>query len=239
MHLRKTNVAALTVGGVFAITGIGWAAIPSGDGVIHSCYNASSNPSGQLRVIDAEAGAKCAKNEKALDFNQRGSKGDTGPQGAQGPQGAPGNDGAPGADGRDGVNGAPGPAGPAGPAGAAGPSDAYIARCDGCKPLQNPAVTLVRLDLPAGTYALHGQVDIQNTDDDNQDAECKLNTGARGIVRIPGMSFDGWIEGRSQIVVEDLLTLSAPGAATLACSTYSGYATDAKVIAIKVGAIHG
>jgi hypothetical protein len=49
--------------------------------VIHACYNASSNPSGSLRVIDAEAGAKCAKNEKPLDFNQ------TGPQGPQGPAG--------------------------------------------------------------------------------------------------------------------------------------------------------
>lgn len=61
-------IAAL---GVLAAVGVGYAAIPSGDGVIHSCYNASSHPSGQLRVIDQEAGAKCSKNEKALAFNQK------------------------------------------------------------------------------------------------------------------------------------------------------------------------
>jgi hypothetical protein len=68
---------------VVAASGAAYAAIPSADGVIHGCYNASSNPSGQLRVIDAEAGAKCGKNEKVLDFNQRGPKGDTGPQGTR------------------------------------------------------------------------------------------------------------------------------------------------------------
>src|SRR5215213_9335262 len=76
---------------VVAASGAAYAAIPSADGVIHSCYNASSNPSGSLRVIDAEAGAKCNKNEKSLAFNQtgpQGPKGDTGPQGPQGPTGA-------------------------------------------------------------------------------------------------------------------------------------------------------
>ena len=78
-----------------ALSGAAYAAVPSTDGVIHSCYNASSNPSGQLRVIDAEAVGKCSKNEKALDFNQRGPKGDTGDTGpigatSTGAAGAPG-----------------------------------------------------------------------------------------------------------------------------------------------------
>src|SRR6266545_410944 len=72
---RRGSIAALALLGVLAAVGVAYAAIPSADGVIHSCYNASSNPSGQLRVIDAEAGGKCAKNEKALDFNQRGPQG--------------------------------------------------------------------------------------------------------------------------------------------------------------------
>ena len=63
-----------------AAAGAAYATIPDGGGVIHACYNAGSNPSGNLRVIDSEAGAKCSKNEKALDWNQQGIKGDKGDQ---------------------------------------------------------------------------------------------------------------------------------------------------------------
>src|SRR5829696_240545 len=95
---HRGSIVMVVFVALLATVGVGYAAIPSADGVIHACYNASSNPSGILRVIDAEAGAKCAKNEKLLTFNQ------TGPQGPQGPQGAAG------------------PAGPTGPQGPAGPT---------------------------------------------------------------------------------------------------------------------
>lgn len=85
--------AAATV----AFVSIGYAAIPSATGVISGCYNASSFPSGQLRVIDADAGVKCARNEKPISWNAQGVQG---PQGTQGPQGQQG------------------PQGPTGPAGA-------------------------------------------------------------------------------------------------------------------------
>ena len=88
---RRGSVAVIALLGVAATVGVGYAAIPSADGIIHSCYTTQS---GQLRVIDAEAGAKCTKNEKALDFNQRGPKGDPGAQGEPGPQGDPGPTGA-------------------------------------------------------------------------------------------------------------------------------------------------
>jgi hypothetical protein len=87
---HKGRIPALTLVAVLAVVGVGYAAIPSAGGVIHSCYNASSSPSGQLRVIDTEAGAKCSRNEKALDFNQQGSKGDPGPAGPKGDQGPAG-----------------------------------------------------------------------------------------------------------------------------------------------------
>ena len=85
MRLKKR---LLLVGGLLAVgllaVGIGYAAIPAGNGVISSCYNASSNPSGQLRCHRQGVWAKCAKNEKALDFNQIGPKGDKGDKGDQG-----------------------------------------------------------------------------------------------------------------------------------------------------------
>jgi hypothetical protein len=125
---RRSSIIAVTVAGVLMAVGVAYATIPGGDGVIHACYNATANPSGGLRVIDAGAGIKCAKNEKALDFNQQGPKGDQGVKGdpclssepaCVGPRGPAGIDGA------DGTNGAPGAAGPA------GVSDAYIARGGG------------------------------------------------------------------------------------------------------------
>ncbi len=238
---RSTTVLALAMLGALAAVGVGYAAIPSSDGVIHSCYNASSNPSGQLRVIDAEGGVKCAKNEKSLAFNQRGPKGDAGPQGvpgkdgldgAPGADGTAGLDGAPGADGKDGIDGAPGPA---------GPTDAYIGRNDLGAPIDNPGKTLVTLDLPAGFYAVFGKADVTNLDTDEQDARCTLSTGEYSEARIGHFMTLIETEGadRQEIVVQDLLTLGSPGAVTLACSTHHGSAARAKLTAIKVGALHG
>lgn len=46
--------------------------------------------------------------------------------------------------------------------------------------------------------------------------------------------------GTAEVVVsvQDVLTLTEPGAATLSCSTYDGSASRARLTAIKVGAIH-
>jgi hypothetical protein len=57
-------------------------------------------------VIDADKGQRCGSKARALEFNQKGPKGDPGPAG---PKGDPG---------PAGPKGGPGPAGPAGPGGA-------------------------------------------------------------------------------------------------------------------------
>ena len=70
---------------------VAWAAIPGGDGVIHSCVKHH-----RLRVIDAEAGESCKRAETPLAWNQtglRGLPGPPGPPGEQGAAGAPGRDG--------------------------------------------------------------------------------------------------------------------------------------------------
>jgi hypothetical protein len=245
---RRICVATIAVAGVLTTVGVGYAAIPSADGVIHGCYNAGSNPSGQLRVIDQEAGAKCAKNEKLLDFNQKGPKGDKGDKGdaclstepaCVGPPGPAGDNGTNGSDGTNGNDGAPGAPGAPGPA---GPSDAYIGRCDVCGGIGNPGKTLVKLDLPAGFYAVFAKTDIRNLDNDAQDAQCRLSTGESSIVRIGSVdTFAGTGEGvnQSQIVLQDLLTLNAPGSVAFSCSTFIGDASQAKITAIKIGALHG
>src|SRR5262249_34467684 len=101
----------LTVLGILAAAAIGYAAIPGSGGTITACYNTSTNPSGSLRVINAEAGAKCSKNERTLTFNQQGPEGDKGDKGDQGIQGIQATHGLQGLQGRPGASGAPGPRG--------------------------------------------------------------------------------------------------------------------------------
>ena len=160
---RKSSITVLALTGTLAAVGVGYAAIPGVGGVIHSCYNASSNPSGQLRVIDTEAGAKCAKNEKALDFNQQGPKGDKGDPGPQGPQGEQGIAGLQGEPGPTGPPGAKGDSGAPGPQGPAGGLIAY--RAHAVEPVISDKVRhrVVSKFLPAGTYAVHGRVVLEPT----------------------------------------------------------------------------
>jgi hypothetical protein len=79
------------IGGALALavaaTGISSAAIPNAAGVINACYKPFS---GALRLIDAEAGAKCTNKEEALHWSVQGPKGDKGDPGQPGPQGPPG-----------------------------------------------------------------------------------------------------------------------------------------------------
>ncbi|WP_460665224.1 hypothetical protein [Kribbella swartbergensis] len=91
------------------------------------------------------------------------------------------------------------------------------------------------VSLPAGVYALFGKAELQNDDGDNQSASCSLSTGDQTGVRL------GWsiTSRRIPVSVQDLLTLNAPGTATLYCSTYNGAAVSGKITALKVGAIHG
>ncbi len=107
------RVLLIGVVGFLAVgVGVAYAAIPGSDGVIHTCYSAGPwHPSGELRVIDPTTGASCAKNEKALTFNQTGPKGDQGNPGIQGTAGTNGTNGSNGANGTNGTNGTNGVSG--------------------------------------------------------------------------------------------------------------------------------
>ena len=120
-------------------------------------------------------------------------------------------------------------------AGGIPPSDAYIARNDGYQPIGGTGATVVSLNLPAGSYTLTAETVIYNADSDSQWSDCKLSTGATTEVNIPGQ-FNG---DQQSVTVEDLLTLTAPGTASLHCHTYNGGTNDAKLIAVKVAALHG
>jgi hypothetical protein len=82
LRLTRRRVALLVVGLLLvAGGGVAYATIPGASGIISGCYDTKT---GDLRVIDAEAGETCEGKESSLDWNQ------TGPQGEQGPPGPAG-----------------------------------------------------------------------------------------------------------------------------------------------------
>lgn len=177
---RKGSSAVVILVALLASVGVGYAAIPSADGVIHACYNANSNPSGMLRVIDTEAGAKCAKNEKPLNFNQ------TGPQGPQGPQGLTGPQGPQGPVGPTGPQGPQGPAGPQGEPGTAGLSTATFVFTTAPVNIDDNMTKILSKNLPAGSWALvataniviHPPFGFPSGGDGISTSVCELRNGA-------------------------------------------------------------
>jgi hypothetical protein len=80
----RTIVLTLTAALAGAVAaGIGWAAIPSSNGVINACR--ASN--GSVKIIDAESGQSCPSSQTALQWSVQGP---TGPQGPAGPAGLQG-----------------------------------------------------------------------------------------------------------------------------------------------------
>ena len=223
--LLVPTAAIALAGGVAVAMG----AIPGQGGVIDGCYKQST---GDLRVIDAEAGTTCKPSEIAISFNQtgpRGLPGDKGDKGDPGPPGPTGATGATGPEGPKGHKGDPGPAGPAGPAGPSGAGDVYIARA-GSDPSQNSLSKTV----PAGSYAISAKGSLGLLDVDAQYVGCSLSTGDRISIRL-----DGAPDGSSgAVALQNAATFAAPTTITVSCGGFRIFAFDLVLTAIKVGAIH-
>jgi hypothetical protein len=148
---RRAVVLALAAFGTLAAVGVGYAAIPGGDGVIHGCYQKPGllANEGALRVIDTDKGQACRSNELAVDWNQKGAKGDPGPQG---PKGDPGPQGP---KGDQGIQGEPGPKGDTGPQGPAGEAGA-IRGYEIVQATSEPGAGLVIAHCPPGKKVLGG-----------------------------------------------------------------------------------
>ena len=217
-RLRPTPaLAVLIIVLAVAFAGVAWAGIPGSDGVINSCYNASSNPSGQLRVIDAAAGAKCAKNEKALTFNQIGPKGDQGVQGIQGIPGVAGVQGIPGAAGKDGADGTDGTNGSNG---TDGTSDVHQASSSSDGPLS--------VSVPAGKYLVVGDARVDLSDTDYQDAVCSLQGTVVAIERT---------NGETNIPIMGTVDLASPGTITLDCGGFSIFSISKRMFVTRVTSV--
>jgi len=174
---RRAGIGALATLAVLGAVVVGYANIPGAGGVISACYNITTNPSGSLRVIDAQAGAKCAKNEKLLTFNQTGPQGPKGDKGDPGMNGTNGIDGTNGTNGVDGADGAPGQQGPPGPAGI---STATFAGATNVA-LGTNLLAIASKSLPAGSWAVVATVNTHATPGDvtagNNDLHCELRNG--------------------------------------------------------------
>ncbi|MGH2839694.1 MAG: collagen-like triple helix repeat-containing protein [Solirubrobacteraceae bacterium] len=237
--IRMRGIPALALVGALAVVGVGYAAIPGPDGVIHSCYNASSNPSGQLRVIDADAGQKCAKNEKVLDFNQRGPRGEKGEKGDKGdpclssdaacigPRGPQGD---------KGDQGEKGDKGDPGPAVAPAYHMTYVAGDVGLP--HRDTVTLAQLTLPAGRWAVSAPLTLNNFDEDYQGWSCRFDgadfVGLAGIgagftPNSPAQPSEGWTE-----TIVATTTLSGATTIRLSCNGFNlGVVGTVQAIAIQ------
>lgn len=128
-RLAAPTTIVMLAGGASLATG----AIPhSGTGEVTLCFNPNftkGTGGAAVRIVDTQAGGKCAGNETALNMNQtgptgpQGIQGVTGPTGPTGPQGLQGEAGPTGPKGATGEKGATGPAGPSGLQGASGRVD--------------------------------------------------------------------------------------------------------------------
>jgi hypothetical protein len=229
------GLVGLLAGGVLA-SGVAYAAIPdAGSGQFHGCVTKTT---GHIRIIDPSKKQKCSTStgyyaETAVTWNATGPKGATGAQGLPGITGPQGLAGPPGATGAQGPTGDTGAQGPTGAAGVGPSSDAYIARQDDFVFFSNfTDTTVVTLNLPAGVYAVFGKTIAGNTDSDEQNMNCRLSTGEEDFFVMPGTS-------RTAFPLQDLLTLSSAGSVSIICNTFRGFASESKITAISVGALHG
>jgi hypothetical protein len=113
LALMVSVVATLLVGTIASAAGI---LNPIQNGVIYSCFNATSGK--DVRLIDPAKG--CKKDEQLLTWNQQGPKGDKGDPGQQGSQGPKGDKGDKGDTGQQGSQGPKGDKGDVGPQGLPG-----------------------------------------------------------------------------------------------------------------------
>jgi hypothetical protein len=173
IRTRAARVLILATALLGLVGGIAYATIPGSTGTISGCYEKRT---GIVRVIDSDAGAKCASYEASISWNQQGQKGPTGASGAQGPTGAQG------LKGDTGPAGPKGATGPAGAAGAPGPSDLYATGQRATVALIGTYRSIAQLSLPPGKYFVSGNVQLESFADEANDlfVTCYLESPSGG-----------------------------------------------------------
>ena len=194
---------------------IAFASIPGPDGVIHGCY---AKPGDALRVIDSAT--QCKSGETSLNFNQTGPQGPQGLVGPAGPQGP------------NGPQGTTGATGLTGPAGTAGTSEAYVVFGNGSINVYTTQVILSK-DVPAGSYIIHAQFEVNNDTDTAHRVFCGIRDGnGHASARIDAYSS----EGVSLLAAQ---SFDVPSTIAVQCGAGANLSTlQAIMTAIKVDAIY-
>jgi hypothetical protein len=206
--IRPAFVALAIVGIALVVGGIAYAAIPDGSGVIHGCYQKNQ---GTLRVIDTGTTQTCSSSEAPLTWSQTGPQGQPGEQGEQGP---------------------PGPT---------GPSDVWSV--DGCcavlkniAPFDTWVTVATTSTLPAGSYSVESEIEIENTLSTFTGYACDLVDSEANIYQDTRFSSSDWVTIPDQAVI----TLASPDTISLSCfaSQPGAEAFNWKLAAIKIGTVH-
>jgi hypothetical protein len=184
------------------------------DKVIHGCYKKNN---GQLRIVNDPG--ECRPPEISIFWNKAGPEGPPGPTGPTGPTGPMG------------PIGATGPTGPTGPEGPPGTGNMWITH-QGSIPvdLNEIAVPILSLTVPAGTYAISAKVSVSNAAGSAQPVYCYLSTGDSSVVEVEAGNVWG-----DMISLLDAATFASDTEITLTCSTLMGAAMDGVLGAIEVG----
>ena len=215
--LIRPALVGLAIVGALVVGGIAYASIPDAGGVIHGCYKKSSPNQGTLRVIDTEKAQTCQSSETPLSWSQTGPQG---PQGIQGQQGIQG---------------------PKGDTGPTGPSDVWSV--DGCcavlksiAPFNTWVTVATTSTLPAGSYTVESEIEIENALSNFTDYACDLVDSEANIYQDTRFSSSDWVTIPDQAVI----TLANPDTISLSCfaSQPGAEAFNWKLAAIKVGTVH-
>ena len=145
--------------------------------------------------------------------------------------------------------GAAGPAGiggPVGPTGATGPSDAFAASDDDIdipddeSPTGDPTATVLKVDVPAGSYVIHAHAFLNNPTSPAQ-IDCRLEAGA--AVDEGRQDLDTGMYANDQEINHLLTaTVAAPTTIRWKCTDHGEFDVrmfSARLVAIKVGSLTG
>jgi hypothetical protein len=164
---------------------------------------------GGLRIIDTDKAQTCSSSETPLNWSQ------TGPQGQQGQQGPPG---------------------PTGPSDVWS-VDGYDAGFKNLAPFDSWVTLATTSTLPAGSYFVQSEAEVNSTTSIPTDYSCDLVDSATNVYQDTRATTSGdWVT----IPVQAVVTLASPDTISLRCfaSQPLSEAFNWQLAAIKVGAVH-
>lgn len=237
-HLRKMRralPAALALGALVALASGARAQAPDPNdpNIIWACYVPLSGTVYRIKTTDTRQ--ECASKAHVMFwFNQTGPEGPQGPPGPQGPAGPVG---------PIGPTGPIGPAGPIGPIGPAGPAGAgatayFTARTAPTVQLNIGVLTVMSLNMPAGSYVLIARVRADYFGG-SEEAAVGCHIGVPGQLAHTPTDVNRILQGgHTSFVVVGVINSGSPFTANLNCAGANvRIETGSSLVALKLGSL--